>query len=597
MLKNYFKIAWRNILKKPFYSAVNIIGLSVGITFTLLISAYVWGELQVNTKLKNAGNQYIIQSKWKDPNQGLELTSLGPMAKSLKENYPNLVANYYRWDGVTSTVSKGDKSFREGVQLCDSTMLNMYGFKLLDGNAATAFDGPYSVVITEDRAKKYFGKTNVVGETLTIENFSGAKNDFKITGVLKKIPRNSATYLTDENDNQIYISSNNLAYFGRNMDWPNTYIVNFVELQKGVKAADLVQPMQHLLKQNASPYVVSNLQPYLVPLNEYYLSANNGLIRKMLYALSAIAFFILLMAVINFINMSVSRSASRMREIGIRKVLGGVKKQLIVQFLTESVLLVFFATLVAIALFLLTQDLFSSILGKQIPSLTDFPLYFIVYPIALALFIGVIAGLYPAFVLSAMKSVESLKGKLSTVKEKVVLRKSLVAFQFGTATIVFIGAIVISKQIGLFFSKDLGFNKDYVVSVQVPRDWSAEGVRKMENIRKQFAVLPEVKNISLSFEVPDGNSGGNTSIYKAGTDSTTAAPAKLLMTDENYAATYNIPMAAGEFFSAAGSFTDESKIVINTAQAKLLGWSNPADAIGQQVRFPGAASRFSQAQA
>jgi len=184
MLKNYFKIAWRNIIKSRFYSSVNIIGLSAGIAFTLLIGAYVWNELQVNAKLENADRQYILQSKWKDPNQGIDLTTLGPLAKALRENYPNLVANYYRWDGITSNVSKGDKSFREGLQICDSTLLNMYGFRLLYGDPKTAFDGPFSLIITTDKAIKYFGKTEVVGQTLTIENFSGSKHDFIITGVL-----------------------------------------------------------------------------------------------------------------------------------------------------------------------------------------------------------------------------------------------------------------------------------------------------------------------------------------------------------------------------------------------------------------------------
>ena len=156
MIKNYFKIAWRNIVKSGFYSSVNIIGLSTGIAFTLLVGAYVWNELQVNTKLKNAGDQYILQSKWRNNNQGIELTTLGPLAKALRENYPGLVANYYRWDGITSNVSKGDKSFREGLQICDSTMLDMYGFSLVHGDPNTAFHGPFSVIITADKARQIF---------------------------------------------------------------------------------------------------------------------------------------------------------------------------------------------------------------------------------------------------------------------------------------------------------------------------------------------------------------------------------------------------------------------------------------------------------
>ncbi len=587
MIKNYFKIAWRNIIKSRFYSAVNIIGLSTGLAFTLLIGAYVWSELQVNSKLKNEDRQYIIQSKWKDPNQGLELTTMGPLAKDLREQYPDLVANYYRWDGVTSNVSKGDKSFREGLQICDTTMFSMYGFTLLHGNPKTAFDGPFSLVITGERAKKYFGKTDVVGQTLTIESFSGSKHDFVITGVLKNPSKNSVTYLNDNNDNQFYISANNIGYFGRNMDWPNQYIVGYIELQKGVKPKDLKKPMQYLMKQNAPPQIASAMTPYLVPLKEYYLSANNGLVKKMLYALSAIAIFILMMAIINFINMSVSRSATRMREIGIRKVLGGLKKQLIKQFLIESIILVFFATVLAMIVYALSKDMFSNILGKEIPSLTDFPVYFIAFPLLLVLIIGFIAGIYPAFVLSSLKSVESLKGKLSSVKEKVWLRKSLVAFQFGTATIAFIGAIIISSQINLFFSKDIGFNKDYIVSAQLPRDWTAQGVIKTEEMRKQFAAMPQVVNATLSFTVPDGNSSGSASLYKAGADSTTAVASEQIVTDEYYASTFGIPMAAGKFFGAPGAITDPFTIVINQAQAKAFGWNNAEDAVGKQLKFQG----------
>ncbi len=592
MFENYFKIAWRNIIKSRFYSGVNIIGLSTGISFTLLIGAYVWSESQVNSHLKSEDRQYIIQSKWKDPNQGLELTTTGPLAKTLREQYPGLVANYYRWDGITSNVSKGDKSFREGIQICDSTMLDMYGFKLLYGNPKNAFDDPFSLVLTGEKAKKYFGKTDVVGETLSIESFSGSKHDFVITGVLKPISKNSVTYINDNNDNQFYISTNNLSFFGRNMDWPNQYIIEYVELQKGVKPTDLEKPMQYLMKENAPPQVAVGMTPYLVPLKDYYLDANNGLIRKMLYALSAISLFILLMAIINFINMSVSRSASRMREIGIRKVLGGLKKQLIFQFLIESIFIVFIATVFAFGLYILTQNFFSNVLGKDIPSLTDFPLYFIFFPTFLILIIGFIAGIYPAFVLSSLKSVDSLKGKFSSIKENVWLRKSLVAFQFATATIAFIGAIIISSQINLFFNKDIGFNKDYVVSAQLPRDWTPQGVGKAEEMRKQFAAMPQVVNATLSFTVPDGNSSGSASLYKAGNDSTTAIASDQIVADEYYASTFGIPMAAGKFFSAPGNFNDSLTLVINETQARAFGWTNAQDAIGKRLRFQGGGPLF-----
>jgi ABC-type antimicrobial peptide transport system permease subunit len=245
--------------------------------------------------------------------------------------------------------------------------------------------------------------------------------------------------------------------------------------------------------------------------------------------------------------------------------------------------------------YILARNLFTTIIGKAIPPLTAFPLYFAVFPLFFIALVGFMAGIYPAFVLSSLKSVDSLKGKINSLKEKVLLRKSLVAFQFGTATIVFIGAIIISQQISLFFSKDLGYNKDYIISAQVPRNWSPEGVRHMETLRRQFADIPQVKNVTLSYEVPDGNNSGNALICKAGADSTTAISTQILYTDEYYASTYNIPMAAGIFYWEPGALTDSFKIVINETQSKAFGWTDPREAIGKQLKFPGSSGTFTVA--
>ena len=588
MLKSYIRIAWRNIMKNRFYSAVNVIGLSAGIAFALLVIAFIWSELQVNTQLRNASSQYIIQSKWKDPSQGLELTTIGPLAKSLKEQYPHLVANYYRWDGISSTISHKEKSFREGIQICDSTLFQMYGFKLLYGDAKTAFEDPFSVVLTKDKALKYFGRPDVVGQTLTIESFSGSKHDFIITAVMEKPNKNSVTFITEDNDNQFYTSIGNINFFGRNADsWQNPYIVSYLELKDGVDPKVVEKCMLRLLKLNAPPEVANNLQPYLTSLKDYHIKANNGLVQKLLSALSAIAFFILLMAVVNFINMAVSRSAGRMREIGIRKVLGSLKKQLIVQFLIESILFVLIATIFALVIYSLAKEGFGNILGSNLPGLNNFPIQYILYLILLILVLGSIAGAYPAFFLSSLKSVESLKGKMTSVKENILLRKSLIAFQFATATVVFIGAMIISQQIGLFFSKDLGYNKESIISLSVPRNWTSEGVQQMKYARSKLAGLPQVKNVSLSYEVPNGNNSGVFALYRFGGNPMTAVQTQSIITDEYFASTYEIPMAAGEFYGPPGGVTDSSKLVINEKMAHALGWKNLSDAIGQRVMNQG----------
>jgi ABC-type antimicrobial peptide transport system permease subunit len=461
----------------------------------------------------------------------------------------------------------------------------MFGFTLLQGDAATALKNPFTVVITRDVAQKYFGKTDVVGQTITIESFQGSKHDFLITGVLNDLSKNSVTGLIDAYPGSFYISTDNLDFFGRNMNWQNAFIVNYIELKKGVSPKQLEQPTNHLIKQNAPAQITADLTPQLVPLTGFYLSANNNLVKKTMYALSAIALFILIMAIINFINMSVSRSAARMREIGIRKVLGGLKRQLIFQFLTESMIIVFFATIFAFILYAATRNLFSTILVNEVPPLTAFPVYFVVFPVLFIVLIGCIAGIYPAFVLSSLKSVESLKGKLTSVKDNVLLIKSLISFQFITATVAFVGAIIISQQINLFLTSNLGYNKDYVLSAQVPRDWSRQGVNKMETIRNQLATVPQVRDVSLSYEIPDGNNSGSAQLYRFGSDSTQAITAQALTTDENYLSVYKIPLKTGSFFE--GHALDSGKIILNETAAISLGFKNIDNAISKQIRIPG----------
>jgi len=581
MIQNYFKIAWRNLWNTKAFSAINILGLSIGIAFAMLISGYVWSELQVNKQLKNPNRQYILQSKWKDPNMGLEYTTIGALAKALKDEYPNLVSNYFRWDGIGSNVSKGDKIFRESLQLGDSTMLSMYGFKLIHGNPKTALNAPYTVVISAGLALKYFGKTDVLGETLSIESFSGTKHDFSITGVMDAPGRNSVTYFGGEN-NQIFIPASSSSFFGRNMDvWFNIYILGYIELQEGVSPKDLEKPLAQLIKQNAPDPIRKNLKVELAPLADYY--SGNASVRKMLWTLSYIAFFILLMAVINFVNITISRSTSRMKEIGLRKVMGGVRKQLMLQFLSESILIVSISTVFSLIFYQLFRPFISGLLGTDIPTFSSYPSDYIWVPFIIVGIIGVLAGIYPALVLSSLKSVDSLKGILKTGKENILLRKALVCFQFCVALIVFIGALTVASQVKLFLNSDLGYNKDFIVSAQVPRDWSRKGVEHMETIRREFAAMPEIKSATLSYQIPNGNYERKINIYTS--DSSRAITSIRLGSDENYVDTYSMQLVAGSFLSETKSEYDLSKIVINETLAKALGWHKAKEAIGQQVRM------------
>ncbi|GAA4334917.1 ABC transporter permease [Mucilaginibacter gynuensis] len=585
MLRNYFTLAWRNLRKNKVFSFINIFGLSIGMAFVLVIGAYIWGELQVNAGVSD--RVYIMQSKWKQPDMGLEFTSLAPLGKALKENYPNLITSYYRHDGLSTIISKGDKHFTEGIQNGTPSLLTMFGFKMLYGDAKTALSTPNSVVITENQAIKYFGRTDVVGQTLTINAFNGSKQDFAITGVLKNLPRNSVTNFGGST-NEIFMNEASFKFFGRDaaLDaWNNPYMVNYIQLKPGVKPSDLDAAINQLARTNTTPDIQKNLKTYLVQVNDFYLQDNKGSARKMIYTLAFIAMFILLMAIINFINISIGNSVTRLKEIGVRKVMGSSRVQLIIQFLTESVLLSLFSFIIALLIYLVSRPFFSSVMGKDIPKITEFPLYFAVLPLLIVLLIGILAGMYPAFILSAQSSIDSLKGKLKTVKEKVVFRHSLIVVQFVTAIVVFIAALVINKQASFFFQSNLGYDKEQVITAKVPRDWSPEGVKHIETMRNEFAAMPQVADATVSFEIPNGQSGNaSNNLYKASQDPSHGIMATSIIADEHYTGTYKIPLIAGQFFAAQGEGTDVTKLVINETAAKALGWQNPADALGQPVR-------------
>ncbi|ATL48928.1 hypothetical protein COR50_18120 [Chitinophaga caeni] len=587
MFGNYFKVAWRHVLKYTFYSMLNVFGLSLGIAFALLIGGFVWSELQVNRTLKDADKQYLLQSKWTDPNMGIDITTLGPLSKMLKEQYPTLVDNYYRFDGVTSTVSNGEKYFREGLQVGDTTFFSMFGFPVVWGDVRTAFDQPNSVVITANNAIKYFGKTDVVGEILTIENFAGSKRDFTVTAVLKDLPNNSVTKLTQGMDNGIFLPVTSLSFFDRDMEsWDNQYIVSYIKLKKNARPQDVERAIANILQQHAPEQTRTHLGGYITPLTTYYLDNTNGLIRKLLYTLSFVALFILLMAIINFINVSISKASVRIKEIGIRKALGSLKGQLRIQFLVESIILIALATVLALVLYTLGRPFFSDVLGRRIPNLWQFPIYLQLVPLALIVIIGFIAGIYPAFVLSSLNMLNSIKGK-ATVKENNTVRKALIGVQFGTAIVVLVCAIVISQQIMFFFGNDIGYNRELILSAPLPRDWSERGVQRIEMIRNEFAKMPEVKEVSLSYEIPDGNNRSSFQVYRMGEDASRAISVQTLNTDEKYASTYQIPMQSGVFFQKPNENYDSSRIVLNATAVRALGWKNADEAIGQQLQIKG----------
>ena len=365
-------------------------------------------------------------------------------------------------------------------------------------------------------------------------------------------------------------------------DW-NSVIISYIQLNKGVRQGDLIKPLQQLLKLHTSPDVQKNMLVRFVPLSSAYLDANNATIRKMIYTLSLTALFILLMAVVNFINISIGNSTSRLKEIGLRKVFGSAKKQLILQFLTESLILVFIAACLSLIIYQLLQPFFSNFIGKSIPSLLSFPLYFIAILIVFVLIVGLMSGFYPAIILSSVQIAESVKGKLKAVNENILLRKIFVGFQFFIAIVVFISAIIISKQVSYNINTDLGFDKEQLLNIRLPRKWTNEGVRQMETVRNELTALPGVINASVNYTVPGWNASDVPAFYKQGDNDENTVGTFGIISDDKYAETFKIPILAGRFFSGSDVAYDSSSIVINETLLKDLGWHSADESIGKIV--------------
>lgn len=593
MLKNYLKIATRALRRNAFYSTLNVVGLAAGITFALLIGSYVWSEFQVNRDVRNADRQYLVQSRWKQENVGLEFTTLAPIGQALKTQYPTLVADSYAFYGVTATLSHANNHFRESIQIGDSSLLTMYGFALARGNPRTALTAPNGIVLTEAKARKLFGKTDVLNQSLMVETPRSGRQAFVVTGVLKPLPPNSVTQLLTESA-EVFLSLGALSYFGGDLtNWAEIHIANYVELRPGVSPSDLKVPLAQLIATNAPPVIQQNLTAYLTPLTDYYLESNNGLVRRMIETLAWVGVFILLMAVINFVNLSLGSASTRLRELGVRKALGGVRRQLIAQFLTEALVLTTFATVLSLGLYLLVRPVFSEVVGKAIPSLLDLPGGYGWALPGLILLVSLLAGGYPALHLSAYSSVDSLKGKERAGTGGRWFRRGLVTAQFTMAVVVCIGAIFVSRQISFFFNADLGFKKDALLTVSsLPRDWSPMGVTRMEDARDQFARLPGVGAVSLSYEIPNGNAGLTAAVYLPEQDSTQAVTMPALTTDENFAKTYHIDLLSGRYFQDEARQQPTDGIVLNEAAIRALGFATPQAAIGQTVRLQGTPQPF-----
>jgi len=589
MIRSYLKIALRHLAGHKLFSIINILCLSVGITFSMIIGLYVLKQEQVNHTLKNVDRQYIVRSNWKVKEMGLDFTTLGPLAKTAQQEYPALVENYFRFNPVTTVITAGDQHFKEDIAIGDTTFVNMYGFPVLYGSREKAFANINSAVVTETMARKLFGTAHAVGRTFSMMTTrNGVSQQYTVSVVLQDLPSNSVTGVIG-NDYQIFVPTIGNNYYGGGdpaEGWNGgAYEVARLELRPGVTPQMLVGPFKQILSKYGDKNTRENLEVQLAPVRTYYLTENDGAVRKMITALSLVAVFILLMAMINFVNINIGTSTYRLKEIGLRKVFGGQRLQLALQFMSEALLLTFAAAGVSLVMYEILRGLFSGVLNTPLPGIEQFSPAVAACFTVFVLAVGLVSGLYPALVLSGSNTARAVGGYLDGVKNGLGFRRMLVTLQFALALVVFIGALNVSRQMSYIFDKDLGYNRQQLLIVDaIPKQWDKAGVERMENVQQQIEGLPQVKSASLSFEIPTRKPPGQITLLAPGKKGNPLVLASFVA-DKYYARTFGLKLAAGSFFQPGGAHIP-NEIVINESAARALGFGTAGEAVGRVIEQP-----------
>jgi putative ABC transport system permease protein len=584
MIKNYFKIAWRNLLKNKVYSFINIAGLSIGLACAILILLYVKDEVSFDRFHKNVNHIYRIAKKSKSNN--LNGTTGYLQGPRFTQNVPG-IKSFVRVQGGAEDILKGTEvQEQRGVLHVDSNFFSVFTFPLLSGDPATCLTEPHSIVLSEDAAKKYFATTDAVGKQLMVKEDT-AFIPYKVTAVAKRSPQNSSIQFeallpfkvsdVDAKDTH---------------NWFNSFLTTFLVLDNNVNqqavekqmqvfyVADAKQTFYEMLKNDGgSPDDIRMgtylLQPYTDMHLNTKLTASDGLTNAgnpvYSWLLSGIALFVLLIACINFVNLTIARSVKRAKEIGIRKVMGSDRKQLIFQFLGETLFLCTVAFVLAIALVQLLLPFFNALANKALSLSYLFDAKLIAGYIALYLITGLLAGFYPALVLSGYNPVQTLYSRFQ-IAGKNYLQKSLVVLQFTLASFLIIATYTIYAQFNLLTKSDLGYDDNNLVIVNKNGLKNADAtIFKNELLKNPNIVGVSVKNAG-QWGTGTKNTVGST-VYFAGET-----------IDENYLLLLKIPFIAGRNFSATFPADSAQSVIVNESFVKAANWKTP---VGETINLLG----------
>jgi putative ABC transport system permease protein len=585
MIRNYLKIAIRSLMRNKAFTLINVFGLVLGISFSTMLYTYVSNELSYDAFHPKSDRTYRIltQDKTIPDNIRTYGNTVPPLGPELVNALPEVeeMTRLYRLSGQV-VVEIGDAKYieRNWFTTEDANFFNVFDFEFIAGDKATALKHPFSVVLQSSAAKKYFGEENALGKTINLQEVGL----IKVTGVIKDIPQHSHLHF-DLLFSKISVDEGWEAYLN---DWQRIGAYTYVVVKEGKDIRDVASKTTALLEKHWGPDIKFRATAFQ-PIQDIYLHSKDiqsGVEQEhgrlsYVYIFSSMAIFLLVIAAINYVNLTTSKASSRAKEIGIRKVAGAIKKQLIFQFLTEAFVITFVSMLLSIVMMNLCFPFFNSITGKNFHlSLTTIH-EFLPALILITLIIGAMAGSYPAFYLSKLKPVATLKGQTTFTKSRLNLRTTLVVFQFTITIVLIISTLVIGNQINFIQTKDIGFNKDQLMIIDIN---SGPVRERFQAMKDEFSKISGVQHVAVSSRVP-GEWKSIREVYVRNANEASARGDSLetyfMAFDEDMLATYQLQLASGRFFSGNNE-ADSMNVVINASAAKAMHLDNP---IGTVVRI------------
>lgn len=580
MLKNLVTISLRNIKKERGYSLINILGLILGITSCLFLVFYVIDELSYDDFHEKGDHVYrVVTNITEVDNEFTWAVAQTPFAPAVKRDYPEVI-EYTRITGAGRMMFENgtEHIYEENFSYADSAMFSIFSFTFIEGNPQTCLYDPNSIVITRDIAIKYFGDTNVLGETLTGEDLS-----YKVTGIIENIPRNTHLNYIDA-----FISWNTLQDFRLEGSWGNFGVQTYIYTPALQDPPEFEEKLQQVYDNYCAEifeqfgihfnYELQNIKDIHL-YSKIGSEAETGGDIAYVYIFSSIAFLVLLIASINYMNLATARSMNRAREVGIRKVIGSDKRQIVLQFLVESMIYTFTALVISILLVSVLLPFYNELLDKEISYI------FLTNPVVLftllviVIFVGLLSGSYPAFFLSSFRPAEVLKINSSSKGGNSLIRKILVILQFGISVTMIISTWIVYDQLTYLREKDLGFDKDHVIRIGLFTD---EMRNRYEVLRNEMKKQPGIIEIGSSTTSPGFGIGKSLTNVENENGEMVERGIDLYGIDYDYIPTLNFEILEGRNFSRDITSDTSQAVLVTNSMAKRMNWDN---AIGKKFQF------------